>query len=469
MKKEQTIGAKICLIIILLFFLTIVVRTFTLHVLVLRMGMNNKAISMIMYGFDYMNYQPSTVTDTPATPVPSYWAVLYPFEEPDPEPEVVEESWIKTHYVNRVLEIENTLNLCSSEQLPGYNNMVVKYDQYQELINWDAKYLVDTDIVIMNMDNGYLTFLEKKMSEEVINENADSVAKFSAFVEDQGIDFYYINAGSKVDPDDKQLSDIARLNEFTNENGDELLAALKKRGVTTYDFRDMMKEDGLDWYDCYYRTDHHWNTRMGLWSAKKIAEILNKNSGFEYDLELFSEKNYNFETYKDFWYGGQAVSKQLEDCEKEDFELITPKFDTYFYLSIPSISYEQYGKYDETLLNMDLLEAVKGYSDEDFLSRPGPYYIARTGNYALSTIKNGLVTTNQDKKVLIIGDSFGWFTNTYLACGTASIDIIYAAGFTGSIREYVRQTQPDVVIMMYCEKNIYPIEWNNHETSFDLR
>lgn len=47
--------------------------------------------------------------------------------------------------------------------------------------------------------------------------------------------------------------------------------------------------------------------------------------------------------------------------------------------------------------------------------------------------------------------------------------MIYLQQFDGSIQSYVEEMQPDVVIAMYCEKNINAIDWAWHNSMFDFR
>jgi hypothetical protein len=292
---------------------------------------------------------------------------------------------------------------------------------------------------------------------------------FNSFLDEKGIKFYYINAGSKVNPDDKQLSGVSIMNEHSNENGDKLLAALEARGVKNVDMRKLMKEDNLDWYGSYYITDHHWTSDAGLWCASKIAALLNEDAGFEYNMELFDESSYDITTYDNFWFGGQANALKLVDCEREPYDLIIPKFDTYFEVSIPSKEYEKSGDYEEAVIDTELFEAIKNYEDTDFLTEKSPYYLPVWQNDALGTIKNSVTQDNKDKKILFLQDSFGWYSETFIACDTGEVDLIHPMGFDGSIRAYINQTEPDVVIMLYCERNIKAIDWSTHKSQFDLR
>lgn len=320
---------------------------------------------------------------------------------------------------------------------------------------------------VLQMNNGYLTYIEPKRTDEQIDEIADQAADFHAFLKDRGIPFFYANAGSKVCPYDRQLPHGAE--EYTNENGDVLLGALTERGVGTLDFREEMKADGLDWYDSYYKTDHHWKTETGLWAAEKLAERLNKEADMDFDLSMFQKENYRFDTFKNCFLGGQGREVTLANAQPEDYTRILPDFDTQISLQIPTRSIDLTGNYEQVLFDEEQLQQILSYSDEDHMNLPDAYSCARAENDALVRIRNLNAPDNADKKILLLQDSFSWYSTSFLACDIGAVDTMCLAGFTGSVRSYIEQTKPDAVILMYCERNIQPIDWTAHASMFDLR
>ena len=66
--------------------------------------------------------------------------------------------------------------------------------------------------------------------------------------------------------------------------------------------------------------------------------------------------------------------------------------------------------------------------------------------------------SNRAKKVLILQDSFAYYSTTFLACDIEEIDVIYPREFTGSIRTFIEKENPDLVVMMMGECNIVPIQ-----------
>ena len=56
----------------------------------------------------------------------------------------------------------------------------------------------------------------------------------------------------------------------------------------------------------------------------------------------------------------------------------------------------------------------------------------------------------------MLRDSFTTYVAQYLSTDVGDLDLIYMPKFTGSIRAYIDQTQPDAVIMLHYEDNIAP-------------
>lgn len=366
-------------------------------------------------------------------------------------------------YEGRIRSLEEKVGYYCEDGLFFYDDAVA----LASAIERRAGIEISLNSDVLQMNNGYLTYMESERSDEQIGEIADQVADFHIFLEDRDIPFFYANAGSKVCPYDRQLPYWAE--EYTNENGTALLDALTERGVDTLDFRKEMKADGLDWYDSYYRTDHHWKTETGLWAAEKLAEQLNEKADMDFDLSVFQKGNYRFDTFENCFLGGQGRTVTLANAQPENYTRILPDFNTQFSLQIPTRAIDLTGSYEQVLFDEERLQQILSYSDEDYVKRPGAYDCARAGNDALVHIRNLNAPDNADKKILLLQDSFSWYSTSFLACDIGAVDTIYLSKFTGSVRSYIEKTKPDAVVLMYCERNIEPIDWTSHESLFDLR
>ena len=75
-------------------------------------------------------------------------------------------------------------------------------------------------------------------------------------------------------------------------------------------------------------------------------------------------------------------------------------------------------------------------------------------NDAVATIHNNAPTCNKGKKILFIKDSYSTPLIPYIAEGIEDVETLYEIRFTGSIRTYIDQMKPDMVIVMYSADNI---------------
>ena len=459
----------ICIGILMLFMLSIAVRFCTRQILVKRIGIDNAFMQFVFWDVPAM-------LDGGDKTVTINWAEKYPFETlpsevtRNHEKSLVEQKWLSETvelYTQLVNSIEEKIEFYSQELLAGYFQFVKLHNWHNNRIGWTWKN--DSFKNILYMQNGYRTYEELERTPAEIKELADSVSTFSDFLKEEGISFYYVNAGSKVNPNDKQLSLENRQKEFTNENGNALLKALSERGVNTLDMREYMLKDGLDWYQSYYRTDHHWTTETGLWAAGVLAEVLNEREGFSFDPLFFDEASYEMTIYEDCFLGGQGRGLVFDDIKKDSYTCILPRFDTDFSVEIPTRGLQLTGSYKDTLYDYENLEDALQYSDDDYFQKPDVYSSVIWRNDALGIVKNKNARNNADKKILMIQDSFGFYSTTYLACDVGEVHMIHLSGFNGSLRAYVKEMQPDVVIVMYCERNIEPIDWNTHSSMFDFR
>lgn len=461
-KNYVAIVLVFCWGILFFFFFSIMTRFLTRQILVERLHWDNVFTHIVFAGNQRMN-----VTDN-EDEISVYidWKEEYPFSTLARTEQGGILSGL-TRIKNFVFHIENKIKTYTTDMLIGQYGMTVAAKTYNNMIGSPLMQTSSPNQVIY-LQNGYLTYEEKLVSSDKINEIADSVQDFSMYLNNCNIGFVYVNAGSKVCPYDKQLPLGA--NEHSNENGDNLIHALKARNIKTLDFRDYMVRDGLDWYQSYYISDHHWKTTTGLWAAGIMAEYLNENFGFDFDKKYFDITSYNIELYPDYFLGGQGRAVTMANCNLESYEKILPMFDTVFSLQIPTRGIDLQGAYQDVLFNQKKFDAIAEYSEQDFVRKADAYGSIRLENDAYGKIRNLDSPNNEGKKILLIYDSFSWYLASYLATDVSEIVTVQLSNFNGSIRTLVDKMKPDVVIMIYCERHIRPIEnWDTHKELFDLR
>lgn len=464
---RKGLSIRICLAVLGMFMLSIFVRIGTRQILVKRLGVENTFTRLVFWDNEALE-----------TDISIDWAAQYPFEEredADGEESVSTDSMtdadmdtsVGAQLRKKVLSAEQKVDFYATDLLTGYQSFVDARYRVDDFIGW--KQNSSTEDVI-EMENGYLTGPSAKVEEQDIKKIADSLSDFGNYLSEQGIPLYYVNCGSKVNPADKELTEEDAAREYSNENADALLQALRGKKVHTIDMRQYMLVDGK-WYDRYYITDPHWTTETGLWCAGIIADELNRSADFAFDKAYFNIDSYEVTTYPNFWLGSYGRKLRLGEESLESYSCILPKFETDFTIDVPTRNIHKEGAYAESLYNMELLEQIKEYEDTDWFWKPTAYETTTWENDALGIIKNRLDNENSDKKILIIQDSFGWYTATYLACDAGEVHMIHLTNFNGSIRSYVNEIEPDAVIVLYNSKNITLDKetWETHKSLWDFR
>ncbi len=201
-------------------------------------------------------------------------------------------------------------------------------------------------------------------------------------------------------------------------------------------------ENGIDVIDFAKDTDHiytfdstsHWFPEDALYAASIIAKRLNEAYGYAYDPDAFRAENYQslLKQYPD-------VARTISEIHGYAFDIPVPTAQTQFTV-IYAESEEWSGCFTESFIR----------PNDQWSTESGPYHnMLRIVNSLIHEIHNNGVTTNKDKHILVIGDSFDWPLVSYLAMGTGKVTLLHNSSFTGSILSYIRETDPDMVIMAY--------------------
>lgn len=88
------------------------------------------------------------------------------------------------------------------------------------------------------------------------------------------------------------------------------------------------------------------------------------------------------------------------------------------------------------------------------------------GDQPVEHIDNRLA--DNDLRVLMIHDSFGDCVVPFLAMGVRTVDSMDVRHFTGSVRYFIEQTEPDVVIVLYNPAVGFEIK-PSHTSEYDFR
>lgn len=274
-------------------------------------------------------------------------------------------------------------------------------------------------------------------------------AIFRDFLQENEINFLYVNKPTKY-IDDALFEREFGLKTYSNQNMDTYLERLASIDVPYLDLRDNIKKENINVMDLFYRTDHHWTVPAGLWATRIIANELNERFGYQIDLSVYDESNFEFKTWKNCWLGeqGRKISKAYVGLD--DFTLVTPSFDTRFYFKdhndeSPKRSFD------------DFIDYRVFHTDGDVYTNQSWHY-----SYEIHDCINPDV---EDGKVLIIGDSYDFITQPMLALTVHEVDAIILRQYDSSfsIKDYILENGYDTVIIAYGQFTLGTHDQEGHE------
>ena len=445
---------------VIIFFLGfIMLRTVTRNVLVKHFGMSNPAIDLILFDVNNLNdAEDDTRLDEEgnahSVAVDIKWSELYPFDSSMKEEQAkqVVKTGIFKSFQNKIVDIEKRIEKYSTEYLPWYTGMTELAYGYKGIIQWNIAVYSEYNSITQVEDQYFASLVEQYD----ITETAESTVEFARFCIEQGADFIYIQQPSKISK--YEDTEISGATDYSNQNMDAFLGVLQAEGVDTYDHREDIHNEGLNHHSMFYHTDHHWKAETGLWASQHIVRLLKSKYGYDLNADTLNRDSFSFERYADWFLGSQGKKVTLQIAKPEDIYLIHPKFETSIHYVIPSQGIDEVGGFDITYSMKYILE--KDYYHQN------PYAAYNHADEPLIQIDN--LRIDEGPRLLIIHKSFADCEIPFLALSIKHIDAIDLRFFTGSIRSFIKESEPDIVIVAY-EGPASSIDWFSHKDAFDFR
>ncbi len=277
------------------------------------------------------------------------------------------------------------------------------------LYMWATNRRIINDVVVMN--DGRL-ILRQGDAPPSYDEKINNIVALKDYLESKDIPMLFVRVPDK-------MQDTSQLPQgYANtilEDGVSFMAQLSQNGVASLDLREEMMRENMDFATAFYRGDHHWTAETALWSFGKIATVMNTEYGFSLDEDTWDAQSYEKITYQNVFMGSE--SERIGDPGlKEDITVLIPRFETAFTVN----NINEYGQ-DEAALRGDFTDVfvpkTKEAQHDDF------------SQYDLNAADSGFAryineNAAEQKKVLLIADSFGRVFSTYLACSTAQVSYL---------------------------------------------
>ena len=443
MKKTEKVFCSICLAILMFFFCTIIIRTVTRQVLVKHLGINNVFTNVVL--FDVQNINDGTnlgdgngsgfdeELHTTAS-VKVDWTALYPFSEEVLEEKAVEEKAERVDKLTSTIALlEGNVETYTSNYLLGHKKLIEAANAYENVIKWNYAPYSEYNGVITTSD-GYLTSFYALSD---VSEIANATISLAHFCRENNTPFIYVNTPFKVCEYDD--IDISGVTDFTNQNVNSFIDQLEDYGIDYFDLRKQLHAERLIHHELFFRTDHHWTPESGLWAARTIADLLNAEYGFNFDVSLIEDVQFTSVLYPNWFLGSQGKKVTLSNTEPDDICLLYPNYPTKLHFELKTRGINTDGDFS-------ILYNMKQIDECDYYNR-SPYHTYSYGDQALERIENKLV--DNGNRLLLVHDSFGDCVIPFLSLGCQYLDAIDLRYFDGSLQSFILQEKPDAVVILY--------------------
>ncbi|MCM1154927.1 MAG: DHHW family protein [Roseburia sp.] len=298
--------------------------------------------------------------------------------------------------------------------------------------------------IVLEYEKDYLCFV---MDNADISEKVESLMCFGSQMKSEGRDFLFF-----MPPGKYKGNEIYQ--DYSEEKEKEVVMAFEEKGLDMVYLPDRIKKE--DMISLFFKTDHHWLPSTGIWADKMLCEILNEKYDYQFDTSIFNMGYYKTDILEEDFLGSQGKKITEVYCQKEDFPIIVPEYDTDLEVFISGRGKTCYGTIQDTLLHYSVL-------NEKDSSIRNNYAFYGYGDQALITVHNNKI--DDGSNILIIKMSFADCMYPYLAAVVEDLHIIDLRIFNGSLQSYIRETNPDTVIVIY---GIMAFE-NQKSVLFDFR
>lgn len=248
----------------------------------------------------------------------------------------------------------------------------------------------------------------------------------------------YINAPNKY-LDDSIISEGFGIGSYSNGNQDAFVQRLRtETDIPCIDLRENIAAEGKDIYSMFYRTDHHWTVPSGKWAARAVAAGLNEYSGYNIDLSMFDDQNYDITYFDNAWVGEQGRKISEGYIGRDSFVCMEPKSESHYIVKNRSNDTEWSGGF-EVMLNKSVYE--NGDTSSSWHYSYMPYGL----NY--SEIINHDVDSG---KILYLCDSYSYVVIPFLSRGVHDITTIIRRSCDVDIMKLIEEEDFDTVVILYA-------------------
>lgn len=333
------------------------------------------------------------------------------------------------------------------------DNFYIKYDDidfWQELLTFSSKSLKKmlskncfNGVYKFKDYNGHLIYHELMPVSLNFGSIILNICSFHDFLLKMNIPFLFLQFPNKLSTLERKLP--ANLIDEQNQITTLIVSGLRERGVSCFDYRETMKDEGVNSLDYFYLTDFHWTTEVAFKASEQICAEIERFTSLNLDKSKWSMENYERILYKDVFLGYNGIQSGILFSDVEEFELILPRYETDYSCSSNIKGFFKRGKAKEVLLAPVFLGG-RYYEQISYL-----VYCLEGSDIKIINHKNP-----EGKKIVWLHDSFAMAMTTYLA---PHFSELYFFDLRGKVKkkdifECIERIKPDIVVMGYWPQNI---------------
>lgn len=234
-----------------------------------------------------------------------------------------------------------------------------------------------------------------------------------------------VPSGSQEQPNNLPLfaPNQNQLEEFKN------IQSSAKAGTTVINLFDTLSADKGDYY---FKTDHHWNIYGAFEGYKALANAVG--------VQPLEKSDFDFKTVSSEFYGTLYSKAITLNPQADDFILPICKKQ--------STITQQTGK-----------QTRKGIYWEQYLTQKDKYATFLGGNHSVDVVKNADIQDN--KKLLIIKDSYANSLVPFLAQNFSEIHIVDLRYYNQNIYEYIKENNITNLAAVYSIKQLCDVPIGN--------
>lgn len=288
---------------------------------------------------------------------------------------------------------------------------------------------------IVRLDNGkVVTLVEQKD----VTQQAQSVAEMNTWLEENSIELLYVQTPYEVCDVDSKLP--IGIEDYSNDNARRFLGLLEEAEVPYLDLHASMHSQNLDHYDMFYMTDHHWKVETAFWAYGEIVGSIEERLGCTVPEMYVSKESYSAENLGTIMLGSNGRKTGYLYSGLDELTIMTPTFDTRVSMTVETDEIYREGTFEEVFLFEERLTG-------DNIYETAQYDIYMGKDYGVCSLKCDNAPC--DQKILIIKDSYSRPIMAFMGATYSQVDAIDMRYFSGNVYEYIEETKPDMVVVVY--------------------